>query len=220
MLPKKYFVLLVDLAGSQDLPDRENGTRKLKEAINNLNKDFRDDLYAPMEITRGDEAAAVLKRITTLHEMLLNFMIKLQPFKCRMVITYNVLTAGLGSKRSTEIDGPGFYEADTLMHKLKKSHKLFAIGTDNPVLDSAISSIINLVLLRWEEMTPFQRKVIHLYAQGIKQDDIANVVKRTQQQVSQVVRAVSYDILREAEESLKALIDELQSNLRERSANG
>jgi len=214
MTEKNYFVLLTDLIGSRSIDDRENGTLRLKKAIRDFNLHFQNIIFAPMEITRGDEAASVLNRIDTLNEMISRFTANLSPFRCRFVITYGPLTAGLSNKRSTEIDGPAFYDADAAMKQLKKTSSPFHIKTGNAALDSGISSLVSLTLLREHELTPFQSRVVQLFLKGKKQREIAKEVKRTQQQISQVKKVVPIEVLREAWTSITLLTHELQKQLR------
>ncbi len=215
---RKLFVLLVDLVGSQGLKERGAGTEKFKKAIGEFNTKTRAVLYAPMEITRGDEAAAVLDRLESLGESLRKFAATLRPLKCRFVVTHGVLTAGLTSKRSTEIDGPAFYQADREMRRLKKTRNTFRLETSKPPLDAALTSLINLALLREAELTDFQLQVIHLYGSdmGLTQQAIAKRVKRTQQQVQQVIKVVPFDALDEAWKTIERLLQELQGRIREK----
>ena len=62
-MAKDFFVLLVDLIRSAKLPNRAAATSRLQKANAKANQAFADDLYAPVEITRGDEAAGVLRSV-------------------------------------------------------------------------------------------------------------------------------------------------------------
>src|SRR5437899_2715866 len=119
----RYFVLLVDLIRSRLMQERGDATVRIKESINNFNRKARQDIYSPMEITRGDECAAVLHRITNAYDLVTAFVTDIHPFQCRFVLVAGTLTAGLESKRSTELDGPAFWDADQTMKKLKEQKK-------------------------------------------------------------------------------------------------
>ena len=123
----------------------------------------------------------------------------MRPIECRMVVAYDRLTAGLRSKRSTEIDGPAFYRADEAMKNLKSTRELFRLNTGQPVADEALSALIDLIVLHKIRMTDFQFEVVRLYSQGVTQAAIAQQLHRTQQQVSQVARSVQFGVLQKAE---------------------
>lgn len=211
---KNFFVLLADLRQSQKIKDREAGTQRLKEAITSFNAGFAEDIYAPMEITRGDEAASVLKSICSLYDALSSFTALLKPFNARFAVTYGVLTAGLSGRRSTEIDGPAFYEADRCMDELKKSRNIFRIETGNHPLDESITSLMNMTLLRESDLTPFQLRIIQLYGKDYTQNDIARRVKRTQQQVQQIIKVAPFDALEDAGKTLRTLLQTLELKIK------
>ncbi|MDI6766184.1 MAG: SatD family protein [Bacteroidota bacterium] len=210
---KKYFVILVDLIRSQKLQNRQSATKRLKQSIAIVNKLFQKDIVSPMEITRGDEAALVLTSIESLMDLVFVFLDHLMPYKARIVITYGVLTTGITNRRSTEIDGPAFYLADREMIQCKRSMRKFSINTDTKVYDEAITSIMNLILLRWEKLTALRRRVFQLYDHGKTQNEIARLLKKPQQQVSQIIRSIPYDSMRDGKIAIKTLVDELHRHL-------
>src|SRR6266853_917831 len=90
-----YFVVLFDVIRSQKIEDRQLVTTRLRKGIRILNARFGEDIYAPLEITRGDEVAAVLSSITGLFEMFGDFRDIVYPVRLRMAVSYGALTAGL-----------------------------------------------------------------------------------------------------------------------------
>jgi len=207
----RYAVLLVDLVGSQEMEDREEATRKFKRSIRDFNAANSDMTVSEMEITRGDEAAVVMTRIDRLYDMVTAFIGCMKPIGCRFVVTYGEFTAGLKSRRSTEIDGPAFYRADAAMRELKHTTGWFRLETGHAARDGGITALVNLILLQKDQMTDFQSNVAELYASGKTQSEVARKLKRTQQQVSQAVRAVRFDLLRDADLAVRGMLGELQA---------
>lgn len=214
MASQQAFVVLSDLVRSQRMTNRALATEKVKIALRVLNTRFKRSIIAPMEITRGDEAAAVLKSLDALPEMLFGFFDNLLPFRSRVVIVYGTLTTGLASRRSTEIDGPAFYAADETMRQLKKTLQRFRLSTGQQMYDEAITSLVNLLIIQRERMTKFQRRVYSLYDEGKSQRALARLLKRTQQQVSQALRAAHYDVQKDSELSIRLLIREMEQRMR------
>lgn len=213
IVPERYFVVLVDLVHSQKLVDRKSATTLFKKAIKRVNENFKKCIISPMEITRGDEAAAVLKSISTTDDIVFSFIENIHPLKVRIVIIYGELTTEIKSRRSTEIDGPAFQLADYRMKELKKTNKRFHIYTNTKVNDAAINSLMNLLIFRWEQLTDIQQKVLQLYRLGKTQKEISIRLHKTQQQISQTLRSLPYDIIEDGKETLKILFKDLSDKL-------
>src|SRR6058998_3423220 len=131
--PPSYFVVLFDVIRSQKIENRQLVTNRLKKGIRMINELFKHDMYAPFEITRGDEVAAVLTSIERIFQLFREFCDVVSPVKLRMAVSYGMLTAGLSGRRSTEIDGPAFYAVDDAMKRLKKSQRSINLRTNDPL---------------------------------------------------------------------------------------
>ncbi|MBI3193442.1 MAG: hypothetical protein HYZ34_03120 [Ignavibacteriae bacterium] len=213
-MTKHYHILLFDIIRSRRLTNRDNATKKMKQAINRINTHYKKNIYAPLEITRGDEVATVLNNIENAYDIIREFMYEIQPFRCRCTIAYGTLTAGITSKRSTVMDGPGFYLADETLKKLKKTYKQFQINIpQHEVTASVISGLANLLFSRIEGLTIFQLRVVALSRQGLSQSEIAKNLRRTPQQVSTALRAIPYDVFFEGEHAIRILFKQLQATL-------
>ncbi|MBI3189054.1 MAG: hypothetical protein HYZ33_00235 [Ignavibacteriales bacterium] len=217
MQHKSYYIFLTDIIRSRQLADnRQAATKKLKVVLNEINSKYSSALFAPLEITRGDEAAAVLFSVEQLYDIIITISNTLLPFHARFAVSYNTLTAGITSRKSSEMDGPAFYIADEVMNKMKKTQKVFQLNTGNDTLDFPITSLVNMLLFRREQCTDFQRNVADMYRKGLKQNEIANKLKRSQQQVSQAMRALPADIYFESEENVSFLLKSLHSQLKKK----
>lgn len=214
MKTRAFYILLTDLIHSKVLANRQEATRAIKKAITKVNDRFAKDMYAPMEITRGDETAAVLTSLNQLYDFLVYYLNELQPFRFRIVVTHGLLTAGIHDRKSAEMDGPGFYMADETMRQLKKTRKLFQLKTDKNDYDTMVTGLINLLLFRRDQLTDFQLSVAELYGKGMTQREIAKKLKRTPQQVSQAIKAIPCDVYDEAEQAVRLLLKNLNSSLR------
>ncbi|MBI5214882.1 MAG: hypothetical protein HY960_03955 [Ignavibacteriae bacterium] len=210
-----YYILLFDLVRSRRLENRESATKQLKRAIHKINTTYKKSLFAPMEITRGDEVATVLKHSEHLYDIAGNFINELRPFRCRCVVVRETLTAGLASRRSPEMDGPGFYLADETLQKLKKTKKLFQMRIPSAeTYETVLTGLINLLLFRKEQLTNFQLQVLELYKRNATQTEIAKKLKRTPQQVSIALKAVPQDIVLEGEIAVGMLLQQLPKQLK------
>ena len=193
------WVLLFDVVESSKVRDREQLLFRLQTAMQEQNERHRRALFAPLEITRGDEVAAVAENGEAVYRLARDFLLALSPYLARVAIAFGEITAGAGTRRAALMDGPAFYAADELMRQMKRSRRLAAIRTGRDWSDTVLNGLLNAVLWDWLDLTPFQRKVTRLYLEGKTQPDIARTVGRTQQQVSRALRAARWEVIRLSE---------------------
>ncbi len=193
------WVLLFDVIESSKVRDREQLLFRLQTAMQEQNERHHRALFAPLEITRGDEVAAVAENGEAVYRLARDFLLALSPYLARVAIAFGEITAGVGTRRAALMDGPAFYAADELMRQMKRSRRLAAIRTGRDWSDTVLNGLLNAVLWDWLDLTPFQRKVTRLYLEGKTQPDIARTVGRTQQQVSRALRAARWEVIRLSE---------------------
>ena len=212
---KKFFVIILDIINSSKAQDRDAITRSLAAALAEINNKYKDDCWALFEITKGDEAAAVLKNIKHLYELLRIFQERLNPYKFRTVVYYDELTAGLDTHRSTIIDGPAFRNGNEKMLGLKKTQRYFALFTGLSDFDAAIEALINFLLWRWNDLTELQRQIVARYQRLQNQQKVAAQLGRTQQQIQDTLTRCKWEIIDYAEKATRELlvrIDEIQTS--------
>ncbi len=201
------FVLILDIVGSSVVADREGLTRTLQGAIARVNEAFGEDCWAPFEVTKGDEVAAVLHSVARVYDILIEFSEGLAPVRMRAVVVRGELTAGLETRRSTIIDGPAFYEGNARMEELKKSRRGFALASGEESLDRPAEALVNFLLWRWEELTPLQRRVIRLYQEHRHQTRVAEMLGRKQQQVQHTLDVCRWEVIDDAERAVRGLLE-------------
>lgn len=214
----KYYVIIIDIISSTKLPDRNKVTVKLKKAIDEVNKNYAKDCFAPFEITRGDEVAAVLTSIVNIYNIINHFCIELFPVNFRVIIVYDELTSGLDSKRSSIIDGPAFHKGNDMMVHLKKTQKTFTLDTGKRERDQAVEALMNLLLWLWNDFTPLQQKVIRLYQSIRNQEKVAKKINRTQQQVQVALEACRWQVIDAAEKTIKDLFKIIDNQIKKRKS--
>jgi hypothetical protein len=208
---RRLFVLLLDMVASAKLADRDSATRSFARASRRANLAHAHELFAPLQVTRGDEAAAVLSSVRQLYDLMAALSEEMHPVRLRYVLVLGELTAGLQTRRSGVIDGPAFYRADETMRRLKRSQKTFALSTGRPDLDEPAEALVNLLQWRWSDMTPLQRKIVRLYQREGTQADVGRRLRRTQQQVSNALRATRWELLDAAEAAARGLFERIDA---------
>lgn len=201
-----YFVLLVDVIGSAKLHDRQSLSVSLGEALVILNQQFKDSLFAPFEITRGDEVAAVLTSVKPLYRICRTFNDYLHPVKFRLALAHGELNAGLETRRSTIIDGEAFYQAEKVMQKLKKCQRFVGLSTQALAVEPVLQSQLNLLLWQWGGLTSLQQQIVSLYLKERNQVRVANRVGRSQQQIQNTLSCCGWEVIDEAERQVERLL--------------
>jgi len=203
----KLYVLVADVVGSSQVPDRAALTESLQEAATRINSEHREHLFADLEITRGDEMSAVLTSLSGAYDLMSSLEQTLYPVRFRSVMVYDHLTAGLDTRRAGIIDGPAFYRAHEKMAQLKKSKKTFALASGQSELDEAAAVLVNLLQWRWTEMTDLQRQIVRLYQQEKNQLRVAELLGRSQQQISHSLIATKWELIHSSEGAIRHLLE-------------
>jgi hypothetical protein len=205
----QYFILLMDIVGSSKMEDRGRLTTNLTKTISSANREFASQYYAPFEITKGDEVAAILNNADSVYDIILFFGDHLTPVKVRSVVVFGKLSAGLETRRSTIIDGPAFYRADESMRRLKKTAQWVSFSTRHVELDRIIETLINLILMKWYSFTPLQRTIIRAYQKDRNQIKVANRLHKKQQQIQNTLMKCGWEILDQSELLIRTLCSKL-----------
>lgn len=202
----KLYVLLSDVVGSSSLPDRADLTARLQTASERVNEEHRNDLFANLEITRGDEMAAVLRSASNVYDVLMVLEEELYPVRFRSVLVYDELTAGLETRRSSVIDGPAFYKAQDKMGALKRTRNTFSLASGQAEFDEAAEVLVNLLQWRWNEMTELQRQIVRNYQDVRNQQKVAELLGRSQQQISHTLIATKWELINSSEGAIRHML--------------
>ncbi|MEM9291303.1 MAG: SatD family protein [Acidobacteriota bacterium] len=208
----KFYVLLADIMGSSRHRDRAALTDSMQSAVEHINERHQADLFAPLEITRGDEMAAVFTSIHGLYSALSELERNLHPVRFRSVVVYDELTAGLDSGRAGVMDGPAFYRARERMTLLKRSRTTFALSSGQKDLNEPAEVLVNLLQWRWSEMTKLQREIVRLYQVERNQLKVAEALGRSQQQISHSLIATKWELIDQSEVAIRHLLELVDRN--------
>lgn len=209
-MPENAYVLLLDLVGSSQLPDRQAATEQIQQAQEAVNARWEDWWLAPLETTRGDETAAVLRRPDVTWDVIAEMGDEIHPLSLRAVLKYGELVAGLETRRAAIIDGPAFAAADQQMESLKGSARLCRFDTGRPTLDQALNGLGNLLLAQLTDLTELQRTILRRYQAMRQQKAVASSLGRSQQQVSNTLQAIRWEVIDDAEETMRSLLAEVE----------
>ncbi len=97
--PRLFTVIVGDLIGSRDIPDRRRVSRTIRSAIQRLSREFADEFYAPLELVPGmDEISGVLKLPTVAYRACRTLNRNIHPHRFRFAIVGDALDVGVTTK--------------------------------------------------------------------------------------------------------------------------
>lgn len=214
-MPKKLFVVLGDVKSSREIKNRELFQEKLIKVCNELNQEYKNDLYADFKILKGlDEIGGVLNEISNIYKIINKITNQIYPNTMRFILIRDYIDTALNSKDITKMDGPAFHKASERMKLLKKSKTLFDIVTYNETIDGSLIIMINLMLLYKERWTKKQRQIIEEYEKTLNQKKVALKYNITQQAVSKVINNTKWKYIKDLEIKLNQIISKLGVQLK------
>lgn len=209
-MPDRY-VVLGDVVQSREIEDRKSFQTTLSTACDRVNHQFRDDIDAPFRILKGvDELGAVLSSGSNVYEIIKTLFDELHPRRLRVAVVLGGIDVWGETDIVSEMDGPAFHQADSLLDELERSSLLFEMQTGQERLDLAVSDEINLLLTIRQQWTDRQREIINCYEQNENQYDVADRLDISQQAVSSTLQQASWSTIRHIEERLSRVLEEYE----------
>ncbi len=152
---QNFVVLIGDISGSRQLTGRNRYQCQLyvKSAIVQINEQFRDQLEAPLTISKGDEFQGLLSQLRPTLEIML-YMEKLTfPVPLRFGIGVGPVFK-MGGSLPIEMDGPAFHRASAALNAAKKKKVAYRIETpwpeENQILN-VVFRLLSAIKSRWNE---------------------------------------------------------------------
>lgn len=207
MVVENFWVILGDLVRSRFIKDRGELQSELLSSLKRINRDFREDIWAPLKITRGDEVSGVLLTVKNLIKILTPIVDSVAPNMMRFVVFKGTLSAGVSTRDASLIDGPAFHLAEKEMERLKSKELYLVIfkGMDEK-LDSAISLIATFLFQERVKWSKRQREIVYIYEREKSQKQVAQILGVSQQSISVTLKRARYYLLKEAEQWIERVL--------------
>ena len=150
-------VIISDIIGSRKLNDRERYEWQLflKSAIVQINEKFSNYIEASFMITKGDEFQGVLKQISFVHPIVMEFERLIFPLTMRFGVGHGSIQK-MGSKIPIEMDGQAFHLAQAALNAAKKKKQVIIIQTKNEYFNLQVNTIYQLIYAikeRWSDIS-------------------------------------------------------------------
>jgi len=205
-MEQDFIILVGDLIRSTTVSDRDKLQKQLIKGYEEINSLFKDDIYAPIKITKGDEIAAVLTKPNNLYNLADHLLERIHPQRMRFVFVKGKLTTSIETKDAAIIDGPGFNLADELLYQAKKKRLDFVFRLGDPFFDRILNSLTNLIVEFKHGWTETQRRVIKLYKELQNQEKVAKTLGVTQQNIAKILKNTNWKKIQEAEETINSIL--------------
>lgn len=204
------YVLLGDVVGSRDIPEREAFQRRLEEVCDTATNDHEVAFQAGLDLLVGvDEVGGVLKTVEPLYDVLTAVYEGIKPHRIRFVCVEGVIDVGWEEGNVGEMDGPAFHVADETLERIEREALWFDMVTDDEEraqLFRAIGGAINALLYLRCDMTDHQRELAIAYEQLGTQAAVAEEFDVSQQAVSKALAGSNWPMLRTLEGRTRDLL--------------
>lgn len=193
---------------SRKMQDRLAFQEKLLLACHEANRKYSYDIHTGFKIIKGvDEIGCVFENITSLYKCISVIWNHIYPQRMRFACILDVVDVEPSKKDISRLDGPAFHRAAQAIEDLrKKPSLLFYMDLGQPVLDTAISGQINLMLLLREHWSEIQLQQILEYQRTNSQKEVAEKLDVTPQAVSQSIKAAKWLEMEKIEENMQLLL--------------
>ncbi|MDD5700906.1 MAG: SatD family protein [Dehalococcoidales bacterium] len=204
-----FTVISGDLVRSRDISQRDAFSEKLSETLKDVNREFHDEIFAPLTVTKGiDEISAVLKKPELSYRICRSLNERIHPHSFRFAIVTGTLDVAIEAHDARQMDGKAFHTASGLLLAGKKKDGLYFFKVSGSVteMDSLLEELALLIHIIRQNWTSRQYRIIQLYSELGNQFEVANRLKITQQAVSDSLKKSHFQDLKRAEESIEAML--------------
>jgi len=205
-MPKLRFLFLADVKDSSALPEpgRSVTFERLKQALEVLNATYKPDLG--LALNYGDEVAGLFSSPIHCFSIASGLRDALYPdTTLRFVVTRGEI--GNLNQDITQIGGPIFKEAASLIEDLKKQRRFSAWSTGDPLHDQVLTALSESSNRMLENMTAFQRQVFLGIRAEQTHQEIADALGKKRQQVSLAVKSSGTESVLENEAAIQKVLE-------------
>lgn len=206
---KVFTIIVGDVIGSRDISNRVKFMRRIQAVISEIVKEFQEEFYAPLKLTRGlDELSGVLKRPEKGYRICSLLNERLLPHQFRFAIVRGNLDIGVKSRDAAKMDGSAFHIAADIIERAREENRCyyFSLGLQPAVTEQLVNELANLIYLLRSNWSDHQRHIVELYVRLGKQKSVAKKLGITQQAVSDALRQARWKEIEQAEKVIEQLL--------------
>ncbi|MBA7648000.1 hypothetical protein ES703_55779 [subsurface metagenome] len=200
---RKIFVAISgDVVASTEIRERENFQQQFLKVIEEVNKNFGEDIAVPFSFTRGDEVQGLTSSLAVSLDIAMFFSKKLYPQKLRFGIGCGGLSTQI-HQTTARMDGDCFHFSRGALEEASKRKKCIVWKTGSEWLDTAINTmnmLIETIQKDWKEYY-FRRFWLYQEYGNIKR--VSEIEGITKQAVAKSLAEAHYQEVLEAQKKLR-----------------
>ena len=206
----RYLVLMGDIVGSRELPDREGAQQTLKAALKDVNAELGDQLVARLAFAAGDEIQGLFRPGPAPMMAVRRLASALHP----VVMTFGLGLGGLSTSVSeaqtvTEVDGEAFHRARAALGEARDRESWGALKGWGPLVDEMGSTLFELLGTIRGQWTHKQALTVEA-ARDRLQKEVAEEFDVSASVISARLKASFFDSYRRGEAALARLLAETE----------
>jgi hypothetical protein len=203
----KYLVLIGDVLGSKQLPERAHFQRRLKAVLHGLNS-RRKTIVSPYTLTLGDEFQAVYRDAPGAFVDIFSLLAQIAPVQARFSLAVGDILTPINSHQSIGMDGPAFHHARARLEKLKGQGRLLGLYDNGDArwrLPASLLAVLSGLIEGWRP------KRLQLFAgvlSGASVPELARQTGITTRAVNKNIRAADLDEWKHIVDEISRLLSE------------
>lgn len=210
-LDTEYYLLLIDLKRSTELPNKELD-KKMEEvevALKQFNEEQTKTLVLPLSVSYGDEVAGLFHHPGGIYKIISGLRELLHPLTgIRFVVAKGKI--GRQSEDIRQVGGKIFKTASRAMENLKAENGYCSWVTGEVTRDKNLTALCELSNLLVEKMSNYQRRVYNLLKEGKTQKAAATELGKYTQSIWNAAQAGKAEYIIAAEKVIALNLEEIK----------
>jgi SatD family (SatD) len=200
-MKKEYCAMIGDMNKSRQLERRGNVQKKFQKVIEQINKEYKNEIASKFLITLGDEFQGILHSPVKSYHIVRHVQDLMDKVSFSFGIGIGTLATPVFPKAAIGMDGDCFYRARAALLRAKKEKRELLYDFHDPA-SILVNAIVATLDKQWKYLNNTERSIIQLRKTGLKQLEIAQKLGITKQAVSKAIGAAT---IKEMEQSVEAL---------------
>lgn len=202
----RYLAVIGDIRSSRLAPQRAEMQKLLEHGLEEINREFADELVAGFVITLGDEFQGVLREPGRAVKVLVALEAVLGEISVRYGVGWGTISTEL-REFAVGMDGPCFHRAREAVREGKRADRWATVsgfGGDDEILNGLLW-LVGAVRGRW---TSVQRETVEQVRAARTQREVAAARGVHESSVSQALKAALHDPVLASERSAEILLEQ------------
>ena len=202
-----YYLLLIDVVNSTKLSYEDINIKMdlLENKLISLNKNLKNNLVLPLNLSYGDEIAGLFQT----PENVYNVVVEIRKIFYPITSIRYVVVKGSVARISSDIRKIGgmiFKKANKTIEFLKKNNRLCSWQLEDSLINKTLDSLCEISNVILQDMSEYQRNVFELYREGHTQKQIAIILSKHSQSIWDAIQRSKANYIVEAELTINLIL--------------